>query len=318
VAVDPSVKFVYVANQSSGDVSGYTIDSTTGALTQITGSNPSPFTVAPNGSGPFSVAVDPSGKFVYVANNFSNNVSGFTIDPGTGALMPIAGSPFSDPALFNPQPTSVAVDPSGKFVYVTNAGTNSVSGFSIASNGVLTLLGNFLLGSPATNPRSVAVDPSGKFVYVANLGSNTVSGFTIDPGTGALTLIGSPFTVPGGGKQPRSVAVDPSGKFVYVVNQGTGNVSGFTITPGTGVLTPFTGSPFPAGLFPHSVAVGGKFAYVTNQGGGAPGTVSGYTIDSTTGALTEIPPINQPGGSPFPTGWARRAWLWRWCLVRRL
>jgi 6-phosphogluconolactonase len=303
VAVDPSVKFVYVANLSSGNVSGFKIEST-GALTEITGPPASPFSVSPLGSGPISVAVDPSGKFAYVANNFSNNVSGFTIDSTTGALTEITGSPFTPVS----QPTSVAVDPSGKFVYVANAGSNTVSGFKIESTGALTEI----TGPPAspfsvgTNPRSVAVDPSGKFVYVANSGSHNVSGFTIDSTTGALTAIigppASPFTVPGrGGPQPRSMAVDPSGKFVYVAIQNKNNVSGFTIAPGTGALTAFTGSPPTTGLFPHSVAVdpSGKFAYVANQSGGAIGTVSGYTIDSTTGALTEI---TGPPASPFTAG----------------
>jgi hypothetical protein len=100
-------QFVYVANSGPsdvappppGDVSGYTIDSSTGALTPIPGS---PFSA---GAAPVSVAVDPSGRFVYVANSMSNNVSGFTIDPTNGALTPISGSPF--PAGIGP--TSVAI-----------------------------------------------------------------------------------------------------------------------------------------------------------------------------------------------------------------
>jgi DNA-binding beta-propeller fold protein YncE len=314
VAVDPSGKFAYVANQilfsASGNVTGFTINSTTGALTAIDSSLGNPITT---GSFPVSVAVDPKGKFVYVANNGSNNVSGYTINSTTGALTEITGlnaSPFTAGS----QPTSVAVDPSGKFVYVANAGSNTVSGFSIdpstPSTGALTLLGNFSLGNFATNPRSVAVDPSGQFVYVANLGTGNVSGFTI-ASNGALTLIaGSPFTVPGGGgprpvrPQPRSVAVDPSGKFVYVASQNKNTVSGFTITPGTGVLTAFTGSPFTAGSFPAFVAVdpSGKFVYVANF---QSNNVSGYTIDPgtpstpSTGALTEITGLN---ASPFTAG----------------
>src|SRR6516225_7083650 len=81
-------EFVYVANANSNNVSGYTLNPTTGALTPISGS---PFAA---GSGPFSVAVDPTGKFAYVANETSNNVSGYTINPTTGALTAIAGSPF--------------------------------------------------------------------------------------------------------------------------------------------------------------------------------------------------------------------------------
>jgi YVTN family beta-propeller protein len=80
--------------------------------------------------------VDPAGKFAYVTNNGSNNVSMYTINATTGALTSvgtIAAGQF---------PTSVAVHPSGKFVYVTNFGSNTVSMYSIdATTGALTLIG---------------------------------------------------------------------------------------------------------------------------------------------------------------------------------
>jgi 6-phosphogluconolactonase (cycloisomerase 2 family) len=88
-----------VVNLNSNNVSGYTINATTGALTPIGGS---PFAA---GSAPNSVAVDPTGKFAYVANPNSNNVSGYTIDPTTGALTAIGGSPFAAGSA----PSSVAV-----------------------------------------------------------------------------------------------------------------------------------------------------------------------------------------------------------------
>jgi 6-phosphogluconolactonase (cycloisomerase 2 family) len=107
-------KFAYVVNQcgnvsctGSGNVSAYTIDSTTGTLTAITGS---PFAA---GMGPHSVAVDPSGKFAYVANECisinscsSGNVSAYTFDSTTGALTAVTGSPFAAGTV----PVSVAVD----------------------------------------------------------------------------------------------------------------------------------------------------------------------------------------------------------------
>src|SRR6266702_4301554 len=110
VTVDPSGKFAYVANYHSANISAFTIDAATGALTAVAGS---PFAA---GTNPFSIAVDPSGKFAYVANQNSNNVSAFTIDATTGALTAVAGSPFAA----GTSPDSVAVAPSGKFLYVAN------------------------------------------------------------------------------------------------------------------------------------------------------------------------------------------------------
>jgi 6-phosphogluconolactonase len=227
-------------------------------------------------------------QFAYVANEGSRNVSGYTIDPSTGALKPIAGSPFTAGA----SPVSVAVDSSGKFAYVVNEGSRNVSGYTIdPSTGVLTAIA----GSPFTagsSPVSVAVDPSGKFAYVVNFlgGSGRVSGYTINPSTGALTAItGAPF--PAAGDVSNSVAVDPSGKFAYVVNASDtqasfNNVSGYTMNPSSGALTAIAGSPFAAGTIPHSVAVdpSGKFAYVANA---VDNNVSGYTIDPSTGALCD-------------------------------
>jgi 6-phosphogluconolactonase (cycloisomerase 2 family) len=300
-AMPAGPEFVYVANLNSGNVSGYTIDATTGALTAISGS---PFAA---GSGAFSIAVDPTGKFAYVVNETSGNVSGYTIAPTTGALTAIGGSPFAT----GRGPAWVAVDPTGKFAYVANNLSFNVSGYRIdPTTGTLTAIG----GSPFAAgllPTSVAVDPTGKFAYVTNEMSSDVSGYTIDPTTGALTAIsGSPFLSGGSGSRPFSIAVGPTGKFAYVANNSPGNVSAYTINPTTGALTPISGSPFPAGgagSFSVAVDPTGKFAYVANIGG-VIANVSGFTINPATGALTAFGgPTFLPGTGPVsvavdPTG----------------
>ena len=211
---------------------GYTIDSTSGALTPISGS---PF---PSGESPSSVAVDPSGTFAYVANPGSpspfgaGNVSGYTIDPTSGALTPIPGSPFPAGSV----PASVAVDPSGRFAYVANSfafvGGNSVSGYTIDStSGALTPIP----GSPfpaGLVPESVAVDPSGRFAYVANGGRfprpGDVSAFTINSTTGTLTPIpGSPFPT---GAAPVSVAVTTVSLPVFAGTPRTPNCQGESVS----------------------------------------------------------------------------------------
>jgi YVTN family beta-propeller protein len=153
------------------------------------------------------------------------------------------------------------VDPTGKFAYVTNSGSATVSGYAIEPTaGALTPI----KGSPfaaGSRPVSVAVDPTAKFVYVTNayagMGSGNVSAYSIGS-DGALTPIpGSPFVA---GSSPRSVAVDPAGKFAYVTNENSNTVSGYTIDPATGALTSVKGSPFAAGSGPFSVAFAGRTA----------------------------------------------------------
>jgi YVTN family beta-propeller protein len=241
VTVDPSGKFAYVASSGDvwdidfGSVLTYTINPTTGALTPTTGGI---IATGINGTPGFfnSVAVDPSGKFAYAADGGacpqcegsfggSSSVSMYTINSTTGALTSIgmiaAGT----------GPDSVAVDPAGKFAYVTNFGSNDVSMYTInATTGALASIGTIAAG---TAPVSVAVDSAGRFAYVTNSGSNDVSMYTIDATTGALTSTGTIAA----GQSPTSIAVHPSGNFAYVTNSASNDVSMYSIDAGTGALT---------------------------------------------------------------------------------
>jgi 6-phosphogluconolactonase len=225
-AVHPSGKFAYVANEGGfapTSVSMYTIDATTGAL--------APKGVVAAGGRAHSVTVDPTGKFAYVANvsngfpGESDDVSMYAINTTSGTLTSIgtiAAGAF---------PSAIAIDPSGKFAYVTNSNSNDVSMYTINSDtGFLTSMGPIAAG---TDPISVAVDPTGKFVYVANSGSNDVSMYTINTASGALTFMG---TIPAG-SSPSSVAIHPSGKRAYVTNSGSNDVSMYSIDSATGGLT---------------------------------------------------------------------------------
>src|SRR5205807_8437309 len=144
VAVDQTGTCVFVANFLSNNVSAYKINASTGVLTQVSGS---PFSA---GTAPIAVAVDFFNQLVYVANAFDGSgslgsISAFQNNSVTCALTAVAGSPFRDPAAFS-TPSSVVVDRSGSFVYVTNEFSNNVSGFKInlapgPSFGALTAIG---------------------------------------------------------------------------------------------------------------------------------------------------------------------------------
>jgi 6-phosphogluconolactonase len=173
VAVDPIGKFAYVVNEADSTISAYDIGPS-GALTQISGS---PFLT---GEAPQSVVVGPNGKFVYVVDadsaNGNGDISGYTINPASGALTLIAGSPF--PAGL--APLSAAVDPRGKFIYVANADGSNISEYTIdPANGALTPIAGspfFVEGGPFSL-QAIAADPNGKFLYVTAQG---ILGYTID------------------------------------------------------------------------------------------------------------------------------------------
>jgi 6-phosphogluconolactonase len=88
MAIDPSGKFVLVADSGNNNLTPYTIDSA-GSLTAGT-----PAFLGEANSQPGTIAVDPAGKFVFVGI-FNQKVAGITLDPNTGSLKPMPGSPFS-------------------------------------------------------------------------------------------------------------------------------------------------------------------------------------------------------------------------------
>jgi len=209
--------------------------------------------------------VDPRGRFAYVANRGNDTIGAYAINGTTGALTPVPGSPFSVP-----------ID-------------HSKPGFP----------------APGTMPCSVTVHATatGEALSVADSFQNDIWEYVINETTGVLALSPtSPFSVPGG---PYSVKANSSGPFVYASNSypsyPTGSVAGYTIDAVTGSLTAVPGSPFVAGDVPVGAAVdhGGRFVYTANQGSwmnNFTGTVSAYTVDASTGALTPVP------GSPFAAG----------------
>lgn len=139
VTVDPLNRFVYAGYYSSNYISAFTMNASTGALTQIAGS---PFNTS-GAAGTF-ITVEATGKFLYFANSGSASISGFTINSATGALTTIPGSPFAGTA----SPSVIYTDPTSSFLYCANTSNpGTVSGFTInKTTGALTQIA----GSPWT------------------------------------------------------------------------------------------------------------------------------------------------------------------------
>jgi 6-phosphogluconolactonase len=178
----PSGKFLYVANSAGNTISGFAVDSS-GGLTQVPGS-PYILTMSSTGqsAGPNWIAIDPAGKFLYVANLLSSNISGFVIDANSGALTLINGAPFTA----GTSPSSLVFDPTSKFLYVTNLTSNNVTVFALDGNGVPTQI----TGSPyaaGTQPSFIVLDTTSTFLLVGNQGSKTITSFSINHSTGQLT-----------------------------------------------------------------------------------------------------------------------------------
>lgn len=296
IAVDPTGRFAYVANQGClgsfpGSVSMYQIGPT-GTLTSLG-------TISA-GSDPVSIAIDPLGKFAHVANYDSNDVSTYTINPSTGVLT------ASGRTALEAAPFSITIDPSGRFAYLANPLGNDVLMYTIDPNtGALTSMGSTVretgpLQTPWDGPNSVTVDPLGRFAYVAirgdggDMSSGSVSVYTVNPQTGVLTFAGRADGSCGAAVSPcgpHSLAIDRSGKFAIAVG-AFGGASLYTINAVTGTLTSV--DTVDAGKRPGKVALDptGKFAYVANFGST---DVLTYTIDVGRGTLT--PTGSVPAGS---------------------
>ena len=247
-----------------------------------------------NGSGtvgdaPPEVAVD-CPHFVYVANGLSNSVAAFGIDLATGALSPIAGSPYPIGA---PGPNALSFTPDGRFAYEANALGNSISAFAIDGvTGALTAVP----GSPFAacgGPFAVTIAPTGAFLYAVNMTfSGTICAFGIDPTSGGLSPVGgSPFAT---GAYPSPVAIDPAGRGAYATSNGGCNcVSAFRLDASTGALSPAGTTDIGAGTVAVTIDPTGKLAFVVDY---ANGRLLAFAIDPLTGALAPAP------GSPFVTG----------------
>lgn len=259
IAIDSTGSLVFVANQGSASLSAFTIDSTGGALTEVkqlqppcTPSQPAPcpLPTMPTGAAPTALATTGKMLFVAMINAGAGSISTYTFNSGavssTLVTCPAGPGCLQNPPAFTiaagTNPSAMAMDSRGKFLFVTDPVANTVAAFSIASSGQLTAVGSPV--AAGTTPVSVRVHPGGKFLYTANQGSNNLSAFSIDS-SGTLTpLSGSPVAV-APGTSPSYVATDTAGSFLFVANSGTSNISVFSIDS-SGALKAVTGSPFPS------------------------------------------------------------------------
>jgi 6-phosphogluconolactonase (cycloisomerase 2 family) len=183
IVVTPSGKYVYISNTNADSISGYSVNG--GTLQPMVGS---PF---PAGRGPFAITVDPAEHFIFVTNTADSTFSVLAIDPTTGALANIVGSPFNVVQINNTGastgPISISIHPSGTLLYIANQIAGNVSFYSVSSAGVPTEM----TGSPFASgigSNFVVVDSTGNFLFVGNQNSKNISAYNVDAATGAVTL----------------------------------------------------------------------------------------------------------------------------------
>ena len=184
-------KFAYAADLGLDKIMIYKLDAEAHTLTPAS----QPAALVTPGGGPRHFAIHPSSKFAYTNNEITMVVTGFSRNPEDGSLKAIQEI-STIPAGFDGRKSTAEclVHPSGKFLYVSNRGHETITAFTIdQETGLLTYVENEPTGGK--EPRNFFIDPSGKWLLAENQNSDTVYVFSIDQQTGALKPTGDFVTV---------------------------------------------------------------------------------------------------------------------------
>jgi 6-phosphogluconolactonase len=191
VVLSPDNRFLLVADLGGDRVFVYRFDERTGKLTL----NSPPGGILSPGSGPRHIAFSRDGKLLYVLNELKDTVTTFRWDASKGALESTDTLSALPAGYTGPKSgAEIAVHPTGKFLYTSNRGHDSIAMFAIGADGKLTASGHE--STRGKTPRNFAIDPSGKFLLAANQDSSTISVFRIDEKTGKLAPVGDSVAVP--------------------------------------------------------------------------------------------------------------------------
>lgn len=275
---------LFIPNSGNGNVISRAVDISNANLEEIG--------VSAVGTTPKMVRTHPNQRYIYVANQGSDNISAFAVDDN-GGLTPIAGSPFAAPA----GATAIAIDPSGRFLYAAGS-ANEIRSYDISASGALSNPVNIALASlPTTVAPVFTRTTSGLFLNVAgvNGGVASVETFTVNETTGALTA--NSVSLVAGGTSVDGLSVHPTGA-VLVASVEDAAVSSSSLLPfnlnNNGSLTQLNANQVVLGFDCGSVALSeAGIAYV---GSDNTNNISAFNVHGGTGALTAL------ANSPFAVG----------------
>ena len=191
INVSPDNRFAFVADLGIDKVIIYKLDVEKGTIV----ANDPAFAKVKPGAGPRHFTFGADGRYAYVINELDGTVTAFAYEPASGALTEIQTiTTLPDGFAGSNSCAEVRVHPSGRFLYGSNRGHDSIVVYRIdQTKGTLTFVEHERAG--IKTPRNFNIDPTGKFCLVANQGSNSVIVFRIDPNTGALELTGHKISI---------------------------------------------------------------------------------------------------------------------------
>jgi 6-phosphogluconolactonase len=292
----------YIGTYTRGGSKGiyaYRFQPSSGKLTEIG--------LAAETSNPSFLAVHPNGRFLYSVNeDTAGNVSAFSIDPASGGLKLLNTVSSKGSA-----PCHLALDWTGKWLFVANYSSGSVAAFPVHADGSLGGASAFVqhVGSSANPQRQeaphahmVVPSPDNRFLLVADLGLDQVLIYRFDSVKGTLTPNQPPFAKIAAGSGPRHLAFRPDGQFVYVLNEVLATVTAFQYDAQAGALKEIQTVPtlprdFKGENSSAEIAVHPKlsFLHASNRGHDS---IAIFHIDSEKGTLTAAGDVPTQGKEP--------------------
>ncbi len=273
-----------------------------------------PFTTGQNGSGGgfySSNRIIVVNNFLYASNSGSNTVSAYSIDPASGYLTPVSGSPFQTGAFNDPNAgsgISLAATPDGKFLFAGSTGYDAnfnlapITIFNIdPTTGALTITNKATVQAGGAMS-SMKVSPDGKYLLVAIPASQEIAVFAIH-GPGNLNEVhNSPYVLSSGAAT--GVDINCAGNLVFAGGT-TGNIYAFNFSHGG--LSPVAGSPYATGKVSNRVVAlskDDKTLFSSNQGDN---TVTAFAVGASGGLTVPGTAVNAAGTTgiqPYPGGLA--------------
>jgi 6-phosphogluconolactonase len=192
IETTPDNRFVLSVDLGIDEVLIYKFDASKGTL----GPSDPAFVKLAGGTGPRHLTIAPNKKFAYSVDELNSTVTVFSFDAGKAALTALQTiSTLPQGTTGRNDTAEIAVHPSGKFLYASNRGHDTIALFHVdAASGKLTAGGEFSI--EGKEPRNFAIDPSGDFLLAADQLSDKIVIFRINPATGELTATGQSVEVP--------------------------------------------------------------------------------------------------------------------------
>ncbi|MEX1063153.1 MAG: lactonase family protein [Balneolaceae bacterium] len=252
-----------------GTLGAYSIDRENGRLTLINEQSV-------EGRGPAHVSVDPLGRFVYVSNYGTGNLSVFGIEDngGIGEAVDVVqheGSSVNENRQESPHVHSIIPSADGRFIYASDLGTDRINIYEPdPSTGILDPADSpYFENTPGAGPRHFAFHPDGEFAYSAEELTSTVAVLNVDRSTGALEQVQRVEMLPEGFDAENSAAdihVSPDGRHLYASNRGHDSLVIYSIDENTGELS-LIGHESTRGGHPRNFMIDsrGEFVLVANR-----------------------------------------------------